>query len=113
MPLFETKVSAKLDDASKASLYNGYKKVCSEVIGKPDQFLMVTFEDGADMFFQDTRDPCAYVNVKLFGKLSSAVANKATAEITALITKFCSVPSGRIYVSFFGTEQWGWSGRNF
>lgn len=113
MPLFETKISIKLDDASKTSLYNGYKKVCSEVLGKPEQFLMVTFEDNVDMIFQETRDPCAYVNVKLFGKLSAENASKATAQITALLTKSCAIPSSRIYVSHYSTEQWGWDGSNF
>ena len=44
-----------------------------------------------------------------FGKASS----KMTAKVCEILDKELGIPDDAVYVSYFGTSDWGWNGSNF
>ena len=74
---------------------------------------MTGFEDQADLVFQGSAEDIAYVEVKAFGEPSAAGADKMTAGVCQLMEKELNIPANRTYVSYWGTDKWGWNGGNF
>lgn len=113
MPFIEVKVSVSLDDAKKAALSQEVTKIAGKALGKGESWVMTNIVDNQSLFFQGSADPCAYINVNLYGNASGSGASELTQKVTQVINKQLSIAPGRIFVSFFGTQQWGYNGQNF
>ena len=81
--------------------------------GKTENWLMLKFRGGEDMYFGGKNDPCVMVDVSIFGGQSSKNYDKMTEAVTSVIASECGVPANRIYVKYTEYEHWGWSGSNF
>ena len=58
-------------------------------------------------------DKGAYVEVKVLGSVDSGASSKMTAKVCEILDKELGIPGDAIYVSYFGTSNWGWNGSNF
>ena len=75
---------------------------------------MVSIDDNADLYFAGKKlDAGAYVEIKVFGQVNAAASDKMTAKICQIFESLFGIPGNAIYVSYFGTPNWGWSGSNF
>ncbi|KAG5469457.1 hypothetical protein LSCM1_02678 [Leishmania martiniquensis] len=113
MPFLQTTISMPLDDQKRASLSQAYRTLCSEELGKPEDFVMTAFSDNVPIVFQGSADPAACVRVEIWGNYTSSQPKKMTPKITTAITKECGIPADRIYVLYYSTQHCGWSGANF
>ena len=112
MPFINVKTNLPLKDEQKTFLKDELNKKISIIPGKSKNWLMINIEDSLDLMFSGTNKIAFYVEVKLYGSINENVANSFTSEVTKLLTQF-SCPANRIYVSYFCTDLWGWSGQNF
>ena len=113
MPFINVKTTAVLDSEKKNILNVELSRITKECLGKGENWIMTGFEDQADLVFQGSAEDIAYVEVKAFGEPSAAGADKMTAGICQLFEKELNIPAGRTYVSYWGTDKWGWNGGNF
>lgn len=113
MPLVELKVSAPLDTNQKTAISKSLTTIVGKATGKGEQWVMVNVAENEFIFFQGSAEPCAYVNVKAYGNISDNGASEITQKVSALLKEQLGIPSGRVFVSFFGTQQWGFNGQNF
>ena len=74
---------------------------------------MLSFCDGADMYFKGDDSPAAFVDVSVFGKSTDAQCENMTKEICKIMQEELSLPSDRVYIKYSGTNQWGWNNMNF
>ena len=81
--------------------------------GKTENWLMVSFRGGEDMFFAGKAEPCAMADVSVFGQQAKKSYDKMTAAVTAVISQRCRISSDRIYVKYTEYDKWGWNGGNF
>ena len=58
-------------------------------------------------------DKGAYVEVKVLGSVDSGASSKMTAKVCEILDKELGIPGDAVYVSYFGTSNWGWNGSNF
>tara|TARA_B100001964_G_scaffold235993_1_gene297028 strand:- start:2296 stop:2766 length:471 start_codon:yes stop_codon:yes gene_type:complete len=114
MPLFELRTNQRLNEEEVRSLVSEISCVCSEILRKPEKYVMVDFQMGQSLIFAGTDDPAA------FGKLHSInLPLNETATLSAQLCSFLSerlhVPQERIYLSFVDVERnkWGWNGQTF
>ena len=113
MPFIDSKISMKVSDEKKDVIKAELGKAAS-VIGKPESFLMVGFEDEYTLYFAGNKlEKGAYVSVDVFGSINSAQADQMTARICEIYEQELGIPGDKVYVEYRGTSDWGWNGRNF
>ena len=113
MPFVNFKTNKVLTDVEKADLKSSLGKFISILPGKSESWLMVEIEDSRELYFRGTNDLAAMVEVKIYGGASSNSLNSFTKAITDFVSSKLNIDSSRIYVSYFGTNDWGYDGSNF
>jgi phenylpyruvate tautomerase PptA (4-oxalocrotonate tautomerase family) len=112
MPFIDSKVTVKMSDEKKEQVKNKLGQAVS-IMGKPESFLMVGFEDEYDLYFAGQKlDKGAFVSVQVFGGVNPAQSEKMSGEISKILAEELSIPSDKVYIAYQGVENWGWSGRN-
>ncbi|MBO4507638.1 MAG: hypothetical protein J5747_03265 [Spirochaetaceae bacterium] len=113
MPMIEAKVTMSLPTEKRDVLKAEFGKAIS-IIGKPESYLMIDLADNQDLYFAGKKlDKGAYVEVKVLGNVDSASSDKMTAKICEILENQLGIPSNAVYVSYWGTANWGWNGGNF
>lgn len=112
MPFIEIKTNLTLSKNEKEELSKELGKNIN-LIGKTENWLMTNVIDNQNMFFKGNDEPCAIVEVKLYGEADTKGADKFTSIITEVVNNVIEIEKSRIYVNYFGTEYWGYSGNNF
>lgn len=113
MPFIDSKITVKVPDEKKEELKAQLGATMS-IIGKPEGFLMVGFDDEYCLYMGGNKlEKGAFVSVSLFGSASSAAYEKMTAEICSIYEQQLGIPKDKVYVTYTGVSDWGWNGRNF
>lgn len=114
MPFINSKVSVSLDDKKRETLKTELGKAIEIFPGKSEHWLMLNFEDNCSLYFQgDNSKPVAFIEVKVFGKITADSAEKMTKTLCDLFQKELAIPKDRIYVKYEEVNFWGWNGANF
>ena len=113
MPFINSKVTVKISDEKRESIKTKLGQAAA-IIGKPESFLMVGFEDEYCLYFAGKQmEKGAFVSVDLLGSPNSAAFEKMTARICEIYEEELGIPGDHIYVEYQTTKDWGWNGRNF
>ena len=114
MPLFELRTNQRPDKEEIKSLVSEISRVCSEILHKPEKYVMVNLQVGQSLIFAGTDAPAA------FGELRSiSLPQNETAALSARLCSFLSerlhISEDRIYLSFgdVNRNNWGWNGKTF
>ena len=113
MPFINSKITVKVSDEKKESIKTKLGQAAM-IIGKPESYLMVGFEDEYCLYFAGEKlEKGAFVSVDQFGSGNSAAFDKMTAKICEIYAEELGIPGDHIYVEYRATGDWGWNGRNF
>ncbi len=117
MPLLKAQLSLpEISNAASSNFRIEGADILSSVIGKSRDFVMVLLESGVSASFGGNLvDPCAYLEVKNVGELSSEITGKLSQRLGELIEKEFGIASDRIYIEFQESKRhlWGWAGKTF
>ena len=113
MPYITTKVTTPLPQKKIDALTEAYGKLIEIFPGKTERWLMLDFSGDAKMTFGGTTEPCAMVEIELFGKASAESYDKMTDAVCAMIEVECAIPADRVYVKYAEVGHWGWNHANF
>ena len=84
MPFIDSKITVPVSQEKKDVLKGEFGKLMT-LIGKPESFLMVGFEDNYDLYMGGKKlEKGAYVSVSLFGAASRSAYESLTEKICAL-----------------------------
>lgn len=83
-------------------------------LGKPEAYVMTTFEADVAMTFAGTTEPVCYVEVKSIGTMGDRTTTMSK-EFCRIISAAINVPQNRIYIEFADAKgsMWGWNGQTF
>lgn len=116
MPLLQIQTSSKVDTAEDLSgLLKTLSAELARELGKPESYLLVSFENDASMLFGGTPEPACFAVLKNIGTFSP----DQTARLSGLLTKHLSAALGvapqRIYLEFVDAKPhlWGHDGATF
>ena len=112
MPFINTMVTTEITHEKEVVLKEKLGKAIS-LIGKPEAYLMLKFEENCRLWFAGDNADAAYVEVALLHSAPKASYEKLTAEICNILSDELSIPSNRIYVKYSETEFWGYDGFMF
>jgi phenylpyruvate tautomerase PptA (4-oxalocrotonate tautomerase family) len=111
--MIEAKVTPALPAEKRDILKAEFGKAIS-ILGKPESYLMINLADNQDLYFGGKKlDKGAYVEVKVLGSVNPSASDKMTAKVCEILQTQLDIPGDAVYVSYFGTSNWGWNGSNF
>ncbi|MGG6294122.1 phenylpyruvate tautomerase MIF-related protein [Leptolyngbya sp. AN02str] len=116
MPLIKVQTSIpQLDKAEVESLLKTLSASLAKHTGKPESYVMTTFEPNLPMTFGGTFDPVCYVEVKSVGSFSPAQTQAMSQDFCATVSQALGVPANRTYIEFTDAKGylWGWNGSTF
>ncbi|MFA6830272.1 MAG: phenylpyruvate tautomerase MIF-related protein [Bacilli bacterium] len=114
MPFINARTTVKIDLSTKEKIKSELGQAIRILPGKSEQWLMVGFQDGYDLYFQGNQnEETAFIEVKVYGKAKSEDYDKLTKRITDIFHSDLKIPSERIYVEYEETPFWGFDGTNF
>ena len=112
MPYINLQTNANVPD--RGTFLKEFSSLGARELGKPESYVMAALDDGAEMLFGGTDDPCAFMECKSIGLTESQTA-KLSAALCKFISDTLSIPSDRVYIEFSGVpgSMWGWKGGTF
>ena len=113
MPLIQLKTTAELTPALRDELTSDFGKMMAEA-GKPESFLMIEFEEGADLRFGGKKpENAALVEMKQVGDLGRETYLRLTEIISRILKERLGTPPESVYITYQPVDDWGWNGTNF
>jgi hypothetical protein len=114
MPYISTKTTVAISSKQRESIKTKLGKAIEIIPGKSEQWLMLSFEDESNMYFQGRNNmPIAYVEVKSFGKAPEDAYCKFTKAVCDILKEELEIESDYVYVKYEEVSHWGWNGKNF
>ncbi len=98
----------------EASLAREASRLVSSLLGKPEQYVMVSIRSTPTMLFAGSAEPLAYLELKSIG-LPTARCQELSSELCAFLQSSLKIPQDRVFINFSDVErsQWGWNGSTF
>ena len=114
MPLLKISTNQSLDEDAVQTLLSEASAAVAQMLGKPEQYVMVDVSAGRAMSFAGSSAPLAYLELKSIGLPGDRTAD-LSARLCALVSKHLGVSGERVYIEFADAERhlWGWNGATF
>ncbi|MFW2371803.1 MAG: phenylpyruvate tautomerase MIF-related protein [Gammaproteobacteria bacterium] len=112
MPLLSLKTNIAIDNKQSLALLLSNK--VTELLHKPEHYVMVNVEDQHALVFSGNQEAAIYIELK-----SINLPESETAQLSSALCDFISeklpVKQDRIYIEFSNAERhmWGWNGATF
>lgn len=86
-------------------------RLASELLGKPESYVMVVLQPKTPMLFGGTDAPTAFLALKSV-RLPATKTSEFSFKLCAFIEQRLQIPKDRIYIQFVSPEAswWGWRG---
>ncbi len=112
MPYIATTTNVSVSSRRKELIKERMGKAIELIPGKSESWLMLSFRDNVSMFFKGEDEPCAIMQVKLFGSAGEEDYANLTEALTDIIREELDIDPDRIYVAYEEINTWGWNGGN-
>jgi phenylpyruvate tautomerase PptA (4-oxalocrotonate tautomerase family) len=114
MPLLRIQTNHALDTDTQQALIRKASAAVAGMLGKPERYVMVSFERNPAMLFGGSDAPLAYLELKSIG-LPQAKTTEFSSRLTTLLGDETGLPADRVYIEFADAERsmWGWNGGTF
>jgi phenylpyruvate tautomerase PptA (4-oxalocrotonate tautomerase family) len=116
MPLLQIQTSSKVNTAGDpAGLLKTLSAEVAELLGKPESYVMVSFENDATLLFGGNAEPACFASLKSIGTFTPELTERVSARLTKHLSAALGIPPGRIYLEFVDTKPhlWGHDGGTF
>ena len=107
---------------SAATPKSGAEELCKKLsstvagtLGKPESYVMVTFQKVDAMCYGGTTDPAAFLYLSSLGSIDPDTNKATSAAVADVLEAELGVPKGRYYINFFDSERsnMGYNGGTF
>lgn len=114
MPYISSTLTVKLTEEKKEVIKSKLGEIISEIPGKSEEWLMVSFNDNHPLYFRgDKKDKAAFVEIKIAGTAERKYKEVITSKVCSLFEEELSITKESIYVVFDEIKDWGWNGTMF
>lgn len=114
MPVLKIQTNQEVNSADRAQMLTDASAIVADMLGKPERYVMVVFEQNIDMRFANSDKPLAYLELKSIG-LPIDKTTGFSAILSQFIHAYLNIPADRIYIEFSDAQRqmWGWNGDTF
>ena len=114
MPFIGSKITVKISKEKEEIIKKRLGEAIKLIPGKSETFLMLGFEDEYSLYFGGEKlERGAFIEVKVFGKVSKEAFSALTKEICSIYEQELQISQDKTYVKYEEVENWGWNGSNF
>ena len=113
MPLLQIQTSTP--GAAPAGLLKALSSELARELGKPESYVMVSFENDAELLFGGTPEPACFAAVKNIGTFTPAQTERLSQVLTKHLSSALGVAPSRLYIEFVDAKPhlWGHDGGTF
>jgi len=114
MPYLKIQTNQQVSDASRQQFLAKSSAAVAQGLGKPERYVMVSFDPAVPMLFAGSDGPCAYLELKSIG-LPEAKTGDLSQALCELAERELGVPADRVYIEFSDAPRrmWGWDRGTF
>lgn len=114
MPYLKIQTNQPLDEITQQTVLKKASATVAELLGKPENYVMVTLQPAQAMLFAGTDGPLAYLELKSIG-LPEAATKDLSDSLCTLMAQELNIEKNRIYIEFADAPRhmWGWDGGTF
>ncbi|MEY6430802.1 phenylpyruvate tautomerase MIF-related protein [Thioalkalicoccus limnaeus] len=114
MPTLRLLTNATVAPETRPELLASASKRVAELLGKPESYVLVILEAGADLLFGGNDEPAAYVELKSIGLPESRTAEFARA-LCGWLGDALKIDPQRVYIEFSSPPRhlFGWNNATF
>jgi phenylpyruvate tautomerase PptA (4-oxalocrotonate tautomerase family) len=114
MPVLKIQTNKQIEPNELKAFLTRTSSTIARMLGKPERYVMVLFEHNADMLFDSSDAPLAYLELKSIG-LPNEQTSEYSSTLCNLLDEGLRIPPDRIYIEFNDAQRhlWGWNGRTF
>jgi len=116
MPLIKVQTSSPTPDINIAQeLLTTLSSKLAQHLGKPEAYVMTSFESDLLMTFGGTFEPVCCVEIKSIGTMNPSQTRAMSEDFCQEINQKLGVAIARIYIEFTDVKgaMWGWNGSTF
>jgi phenylpyruvate tautomerase PptA (4-oxalocrotonate tautomerase family) len=113
MPLLQIQTSAS--GAAPTGLLTTLSSELARELGKPESYVMISFESEVVLLFGGSTEPACFASVKNIGTFTPAQTERLSAVLTKHLSSALGVAPNRIYIEFVDAKPhlWGHDGGTF
>ena len=110
MPLLNISTNKKIKN--EQMLLAKSSDFISNLLNKPEDFVMVKLDHSLPMYFAGTDQICSFIEIKSIGSLDPIKMSKPISEF---FSTELNIPIDKIYIFFHDVDsrQWAWNSRTF
>ncbi len=114
MPYFKIETNREVDDVARETFLSGASRFAAELLGKPEESVMVALLPMTSMRFQANENHAAYVEFKSIG-LSRDQCPAYSKAIGEYLESALGIAPQRIYIEFTDIDpgMFGWNKSTF
>jgi phenylpyruvate tautomerase PptA (4-oxalocrotonate tautomerase family) len=116
MPLLQIQTSSKVATATDpAGLLKTLSGELAQLLGKPESYVMVSFENDATLLFGGSAEAACFAVLKNIGTFTPDQTERLSATLTRHLSAGLGVSPSRIYIEFVDAKAhlWGHDGGTF
>ncbi len=113
MPLLQIQSSTSV--TLPPALLRNLSTLLAKELGKPEAYVMVSFQHLPELLFGGTRDPACFAVLKNIGTFAPAQTERLSALLCDELARGLGVVANRIYLEFVDAKAhlWGFDGSTF
>jgi phenylpyruvate tautomerase PptA (4-oxalocrotonate tautomerase family) len=114
MPFVNVTTNIELDKQRLDETLGALSRFISDILGKPESYVMAQMQPGAQLVFGGSADAAAYVQLASIG-LPTEKTTDLSRELCTFLESALDIPSDRVYIAFADLERtmFGWDKRTF
>jgi phenylpyruvate tautomerase len=114
MPLLRVTTNQEVSPEKQQDITKQLSASVAEMLGKPENYVMVVFQINPAMSFAGSNEPLAYVELKSLG-LPEEKTTDFSASLCQHVDYLLNIPPDRTYIEFASPARhfWGWNSDTF
>ena len=114
MPLLNITTNQDLSDQEQKQVVQKMSSAVADLLGKPENYVMVILQSNPAMSFAGTDAPLAYLELKSLGLPEEKTADFSSV-LCSLVNEQLGIPQDRTYIEFSNPPRhfWGWNNSTF
>jgi phenylpyruvate tautomerase PptA (4-oxalocrotonate tautomerase family) len=114
MPYLKIQTNQPLDEAAQLALMKKASTTVAGLLGKPENYVMVSIQPAQAMLFAGSDGPLAYLELKSIG-LPESETKSLSDSLCTLMAQELDIEKNRTYIEFANASRhmWGWDGDTF
>ncbi len=114
MPLMQLKTNVSSEQSDRNRVAARLSSVVADMLGKPEDYVMVDVVPDATLVFAGTDDPAAFVALASLG-LDEQRTTEYSGSICELLHEELGIDPSRVYIAFSSPDRhmWGYNNGTF